>query len=109
LRFVLARDDLDIDEETLFERLVQWAKICPHFSSPREALQPLVEFIRFPVMDPSFIARDVEPLGLVPPDLLIEAYKFFSVPDLVKECNRTQPRRRYVNAAVGLLLYLSLG
>lgn len=93
---VLSRDELDIDEETLFERLVQWAKLSPYGLSPREALEPLVEFIRFPIMDPMFLAREVEPLDIVPREYLVEAYKFFAIPELVNDCHRTQPRRRCV-------------
>jgi hypothetical protein len=37
-------------------------------------------------MDATYIATEVEPLGVVPGKLLIEAYKFNLLPDAVCSC-----------------------
>eukprot|EP01122_Echinamoeba_exundans_P002318 TRINITY_DN12265_c0_g1_i1.p1 TRINITY_DN12265_c0_g1~~TRINITY_DN12265_c0_g1_i1.p1 ORF type:complete len:578 (-),score=103.86 TRINITY_DN12265_c0_g1_i1:72-1805(-) len=94
LQLILSQDELDIDEETLFDRVVCYCKTASPASSLKETFLRFAHLIRFPVMDPVFIAREVEPLGIVPTDLLMEAYKFFSVPEQVKSTQRTRSRRR---------------
>jgi hypothetical protein len=94
LQLLLSQDELDIDEETLFDRVICYCKTASPASSLKETFSRFANLIRFPVMDPVFIAREVEPLGIVPTDLLMEAYKFFSVPEQVKSSKRTRSRRR---------------
>lgn len=94
LLMILAQDELDIDEETLFDRVISYSKQISPALSLKETFAQFAPLIRFPVMDPVFISREVEPLGIVPTDLLMEAYKFFSIPEQVKPSPRLKGRRR---------------
>lgn len=47
-------------------------------STLREAIQNVVEFIRFPLIKPEYLLYSVEPLDIVPHELIFEAYKYYS-------------------------------
>lgn len=47
-------------------------------SSVRDIIKNVVDFIRFPLIKPEYLLNSVEPLDIVPHELLFEAYKYYS-------------------------------
>lgn len=94
LRAVLESDQLLIEEDELFMRVVEWGKA--KFETDGEPvptellkakLEPFMNLIRFPVMKADTLCDVVEPLGIVPQKLLLEAYKIISLKHRKDEFN----------------------
>eukprot|EP00026_Physarum_polycephalum_P009046 Phypoly_transcript_09157.p1 GENE.Phypoly_transcript_09157~~Phypoly_transcript_09157.p1 ORF type:complete len:432 (+),score=49.83 Phypoly_transcript_09157:54-1349(+) len=91
---ILKRDQIRCEELAAFKALMMWAKHnCPE--DMKENLADLVTYIRFPLMRPCDLYSIVEPEGVVPEVLLLEAYRYASLdPDLKRtvQSPRTKPR-----------------
>jgi len=69
--------DLNINEFELFQAVVRWGKAhCRQISSSNgllDKIAPLMEHVRFPLMEFHQLTEEVEPTGLVKQELLYEA------------------------------------
>jgi hypothetical protein len=96
---ILQSDYLNLKEEYLFTKVIEWGNIQANVAlteknenEPAPTLQNIVQnviqFIRFPLMKPEFVAQSVESLQVVPHILIFEAYRYFSTNDTSHVKNR---------------------
>jgi hypothetical protein len=74
---ILQRDWLTISEMQLFHAVLRWGKAQDTADSAtglRELLAPMMEHIRFPLIDNTDLADTIEPTGIVDTSLLYEAF-----------------------------------
>eukprot|EP00761_Pharyngomonas_kirbyi_P003905 gb/GECH01003909.1/.p1 GENE.gb/GECH01003909.1/~~gb/GECH01003909.1/.p1 ORF type:complete len:425 (+),score=129.07 gb/GECH01003909.1/:1-1275(+) len=96
---ILQRNSLAVDELDLFEGVIRWGQENTKSTVNEEqnnSLQNLMAnvlpHIRFPLMSSEALRRRVEPLEVVPQDLLFEAYRHLAAPHLSTHSTRTTPR-----------------
>jgi len=91
---ILKRDQIRCEELDTFKALITWAK--HNFPEEmKENLAELVPYVRFPLMRSCDLYTIVEPEGVVPDGLLLEAYRYASLdPELKRtvQSPRTKPR-----------------
>ncbi|KAL9646986.1 hypothetical protein ABK040_013842 [Willaertia magna] len=79
---ILQSDYLNLREEYLFEKVVKWGKLQldkeDENSSLRDVLNNVIEYVRFPLIKPEYLLNNVEPLDVVPHELIFEAYKYYA-------------------------------
>lgn len=92
---ILRRDQIRCEEIDAFKALLTWANSNYQSDELRERLLPLMQFIRFPLIRPRDLYTIIEPEGIVPDDLLLEAYRYTSLdPEFKKTIlsPRSKPR-----------------
>jgi hypothetical protein len=104
---ILQSDYLNLKEEYLFSKVIEWgniqlrmmqlersttqdktigAELVPY--TLQSVIANVVNFVRFPLMRPEYIAQSVEPLQVVPHLLIFEAYRYFATNDTSQVRNR---------------------
>jgi hypothetical protein len=92
LKCIIERDTLQlsaVEEIHIFQAVVNWTKKNGDFQ-----LDEILELIRFPIMTPQQLSDIVEPQGLVPQELLFEAYRHHLVPQKSSHFHRFMHRDR---------------
>eukprot|EP01133_Synstelium_polycarpum_P005750 gene5750-6656_t len=97
-------NELYMKEINVFQSTMEWIKsnLCGDYSSleNKQTLNEMFQSIRFPIMEYEELITQVEPTMIVPPMLLLEAYRYLSKPKMFPlEENllsnlRLQPRKR---------------
>jgi hypothetical protein len=70
---VIEDDQLDATEEVVFEAVVAWGEANRGSGSVRDAISDFISRIRFDEMNDTFIHKRVNPSGLVPESILLDA------------------------------------
>ena len=71
---MLEGDDLNVDEEVVFTALVRWCEANKSGGqSVKDEFAAFLPFVRFAAMSHVFLYQVVEPSGLVPPKVVIQA------------------------------------
>lgn len=92
---ILKRDQIRCQELDAFQALLSWGSHNFKGEDLKDKLSHLVQYIRFPLMRPRDLFSIVEPEGITPDSLLLEAYRYASLdPELKRnvQSSRTKPR-----------------
>jgi hypothetical protein len=90
LKCIIERDTLQlatVDEIHVFNSVVNWIK-----KQGDCHIDDILELIRFPIMTPQQLNEVVEPQGIVPQELLFQAYRHHLVPQRNTTFHRFMPR-----------------
>ncbi|VDI55778.1 Hypothetical predicted protein [Mytilus galloprovincialis] len=85
LKLILESDQLYCDETTIYQRMVQWAKLqCEEQSMPtfdenvRKTLGDLIYLIRFPIMTPKYFTNEVSSQEILTDKEKVGVYEHFN-------------------------------
>lgn len=108
LHRIIQSENLCLEEEDVWRSVLNWGKFragiplekpisnwtMQEKNFVKEALQGLLEHIKFLLIDGKVFAEEVEPTGIVPVTLALERYRLSALPQTSKSIQdpRTQPR-----------------
>nr|XP_012219817.1 PREDICTED: serine-enriched protein isoform X1 [Linepithema humile] len=78
VRLILAREELRADEFTKFQAALMWSKkYCDNNQTPlKEVIGNFIEYIQFHKIPATVLMQEVNPLGLVPPEIIMNALAY---------------------------------
>ncbi|KAG5317882.1 GPRS protein, partial [Pseudoatta argentina] len=96
VRLILAREELRADEFTKFQAALMWSKkYCDNNQNTplKDVIGNFIEYIQFHKIPATVLMQEVNPLGLVPPEIIMNALAYQSINFFMKEFVAGRPNQ----------------